>query len=573
MKLTSALSSSLMLFLLLCTFITCNAFINVSNTKNRISLYRPSVTITTGSSIISSNDDDCGKKLIKGLMMTTGENVYDGDDDDDHDDDEEEEHYDPLQDGVDSVSWLPSLNDMSTRSIIESSTPSPSTTAETTTTSSSTEVLPFFPLGGIVYTPNSEHVLNIFEPRYRQMYTDILMNGSKRFVVSMSHPNKDATFATTGVIFYLEDLKEVSELTDDQVKYICNHRVTNRVILKKVLNPQAWNTRETYLKVECEIIHEDDDDEDENGQSYLGNAIDSLDEDDDDDEDNNNNDTDTNEKKDDVYQALLDAITPKQSKAKRTKTNTSNKKKHKYSPEEMMLIASFQNLVEKQHEAQEDVRFTRSSVDSIAVAPGSGEDGLWQTIRLWQSFIDQRLVARQNEMQMEFQEKLMDFLKKERGISENEMPSAIGFSDLSPSLQKEVQDLQKRMSVELKPLVLESTLTIQKILEADDHKARCLLLKHFMDVEKKRLDAKSTLQGMFAGNVSAVTQEESNIQSLTSSSPTQEGNGSTASTSQSSSSSSSSSNISDEDKLPNISSSDSSSQQGALYIDEPDAFQ
>lgn len=35
-------------------------------------------------------------------------------------------------------------------------------------------VLPLFPLGAVVYTPFSEHRLNIFEPRYRAMYNDIL---------------------------------------------------------------------------------------------------------------------------------------------------------------------------------------------------------------------------------------------------------------------------------------------------------------------------------------------------------------------------------------------------------------
>jgi hypothetical protein len=48
--------------------------------------------------------------------------------------------------------------------------------------------------------------------------------------------------------------------------------------------------------------------------------------------------------------------------------------------------------------------------------------------------------------------------------------SAIGFGDLSAELQQELQELQKRMAVELKPLVLESSLTMQKILEADSHK-------------------------------------------------------------------------------------------------------
>jgi hypothetical protein len=33
------------------------------------------------------------------------------------------------------------------------------------------------------------------------MYNDILMNGSKKFVVSMSHPSSPGQFASVGVVF------------------------------------------------------------------------------------------------------------------------------------------------------------------------------------------------------------------------------------------------------------------------------------------------------------------------------------------------------------------------------------
>ena len=85
--------------------------------------------------------------------------------------------------------------------------------------------------------------------------------------------------------------------------------------------------------------------------------------------------------------------------------------------------------------------------------------------------------------------------------------SAIGFEDLSPSLQQEVTELQMAMTKELKPLILESTLTIQKLLEAEGHEDRLGLLNYFMNAEKKRLDAKKTLQGMFTGLSTAVTTE------------------------------------------------------------------
>jgi hypothetical protein len=235
--------------------------------------------------------------------------------------------------------------------------------------------LPLFPLGGFVYTPNTEHILNIFEPRYRQMYTDILMNGSKRFVVVTSHPTEKGRFAKTGVLFELQDLKEVSEQTKDQIKYICSHKVTGRVTIHRVLNPEAWETRDTYLKIEG-TIHDD------SGK------------------------TSTDTKKSlptggDVYGAVAEAATTK---------------------EENDLRKAFQELVNLQHELEEDVRFTKAASASLAVKDGPGEDGLWQTIRLWQSFVEQRLMARQNELQQEFQEKLKAFLKKEKGLKQDELP-------------------------------------------------------------------------------------------------------------------------------------------------------
>jgi hypothetical protein len=93
--------------------------------------------------------------------------------------------------------------------------------------------------------------------------------------------------------------------------------------------------------------------------------------------------------------------------------------------------------------------------------------------------------------------------------------SAIGFQDLTPELQNEVKELQKRMAVELEPMILEQSLTMQKILEASDHKARCLLLKYFMEAEVRRLESKKTLKGIFSAKAGALTSssalDESNV--------------------------------------------------------------
>jgi len=149
--------------------------------------------------------------------------------------------------------------------------------------------------------------------------------------------------------------------------------------LHRVLNPEAWKTRDTYLKVEATILDESKDSE--NKAQSSGNK--------------------------DIYSAFLNVVGKNMSSSKKA---------------ENTLYNSFKDLVEKQHELEEDIRFTRASVSSLAIAPGNGEDGLWTTIRLWQRFIEQRLVARQNEMQKEFQEKLIDFLKKEKGVKEQELP-------------------------------------------------------------------------------------------------------------------------------------------------------
>ena len=61
------------------------------------------------------------------------------------------------------------------------------------------------------------------------------------------------------------------------------------------------------------------------------------------------------------------------------------------------------------------------------------------------------------------------------------------------------------MEVELRPLLLESSLTMQKILEADGHQDRVALVKYFMNAETRRLASKKTLKGIFSSDPSAVT--------------------------------------------------------------------
>jgi len=238
--------------------------------------------------------------------------------------------------------------------------------------------------------------------------------------------------------------------------------VTGRVTINKILNPEAWETRDTYLKA-VGTIHDDSGKDDEPKDEPQANN---------------------------VYGAVVAAAS---------------------SREENALRIIFKKLVDLQHDLEEDVRFTKAATTTLAVSDGPDEDGLWQTIRLWQSFVEQRLMSRQSELQQEFQEKLKNFLQKEKGLEQDELPSAIGFGDLTPELQQELQELQKRMAIELQPLVLESSLTMQKIIEAEDHTARCKLLKYFMHAETTRLTTKKSLMGLFSSDSESVVADEEDI--------------------------------------------------------------
>jgi len=121
-------------------------------------------------------------------------------------------------------------------------------------------VMPLFPLG-VTYLPYTKPVLNIFEPRYRKMYNDILFSGARRFMVC-NVDSETGRLAEVGVVFYLDDLKEVSEQTGDRVKFVGSHSVVSRVRLLKVLNPNAAATRETYLRAEVEELTDTDTEED-----------------------------------------------------------------------------------------------------------------------------------------------------------------------------------------------------------------------------------------------------------------------------------------------------------------------
>ena len=290
-----------------------------------------------------------------------------------------------------------------------------------------TMVLPLFPLGSTAYMPHSDHILNIFEPRYRQMYSDILFNGSRRFAVPVSHP-ETGRLASVAPVFYLEDLKEVSEQTQDAVKYVCSHKVIGRVRIKRTLNDKVWADRSTYLKAVVEPLEDGDDDED-------------------------------------------------------------------LSTREGHLTERFASIIENQTKLQEPVRFTENLIDTLSAA--RGEDGLWRLAGLWQSLLQNRLSAKENELSNDIQALLRSYLDKQGNDMQSKV--TVQFDSLPADIRAEFTRLQQTYREESLAMVKATLYPFVLLVQCETHGERLNVFGEMMEEEEKRLQAKVALQSLFSG--------------------------------------------------------------------------
>jgi len=295
-------------------------------------------------------------------------------------------------------------------------------------------VMPLFPLG-VTYLPYTAPVLNIFEPRYRAMYNDILFSGARRFMVC-NVDQETGRMAEVGVIFYLDELKEVSEQTQDRVKYIGSHSVIGRAQLKRVLNPKVAATRETYLRAEVAELEDPD-------------AADA--------------------------DATADA--------------------------EAELRKLFEELVDMQGSLGEEPRFTNAVKGTLAFGAGSGKEdkGLWGAIVLWQQFLEQRAQVVGNKMQKEIQKQVVDFLQKSDGGADLvNAKGEVRLEDLPPELGAEIRATQRRYREELEDSASDPYgLQFQALLQTESHAARLDVFTQVLEIERKRLSARATLQSLF----------------------------------------------------------------------------
>uniref|UniRef100_A0A7S2U497 Lon N-terminal domain-containing protein n=2 Tax=Lotharella oceanica TaxID=641309 RepID=A0A7S2U497_9EUKA len=173
--------------------------------------------------------------------------------------DEDDDAYDPYDDvqnenrkfhkiGDEGILWAPESAKTATESEMLSQ---PSTVKEIVR-------MPLFPLNG-VYIPGNTEVLNIYELKYRKMYNDILHNGSKRFAVAMINNGRITEY---GTVLHIDNIQDVAEQTNDQIKYRVTHTVGDRCRVIRILNADALEDNEKYLQVEVEVLQDKDYNED-----------------------------------------------------------------------------------------------------------------------------------------------------------------------------------------------------------------------------------------------------------------------------------------------------------------------
>lgn len=175
-----------------------------------------------------------------------------------------------------SVEWLPHISKM----IMDLDTNGDYPSLEIEEYSDGTQLLPVFPIGGPLmdgiartlplfsqftdppHLIGMEIPLKIFEPRYRELYRDLLHNNNdthkREFIVPFPHPYEDDRFAAFGSIFEIETVRDVADESNGQFQLLCNHLVTKPVQILEIANPfEFLRPHQTYLRARAKILDND----------------------------------------------------------------------------------------------------------------------------------------------------------------------------------------------------------------------------------------------------------------------------------------------------------------------------
>jgi len=129
--------------------------------------------------------------------------------------------------------------------------------------SDETEVMPVFPLRTIEW-PGTDVQLKVGEPAHQKLYQELLLRGGRRIVapfVLLPEGNVGpARLFAVGAVLHLEELKDMTDKTGGQIKYVATHSIVGLARLKRVLNPAAMleknaeGQRLNYMRAEVDMF-------------------------------------------------------------------------------------------------------------------------------------------------------------------------------------------------------------------------------------------------------------------------------------------------------------------------------
>jgi len=109
------------------------------------------------------------------------------------------------------------------------------------------------------------------------------------------------------------------------------------------------------------------------------------------------------------------------------------------STREGQLSERFIGIIRNQTKLQEPVRFTENLIDTLSAA--RGEDGLWRLAGLWQSLLQNRLSAKENELSNEIQGLLRSYLANQGQDMQSKV--TVQFDSLPADIRSEFTRLQQ----------------------------------------------------------------------------------------------------------------------------------
>lgn len=277
--------------------------------------------------------------------------------------------------------------------------------------------LPLFTQFSDVPVPGMEIPLRIFEPRYRQMYQDLLSSyhptgnssitpSPRRFIVPFAHPHHAGQFATHGWLYEIVRVQDVADETNGRFQLVCHHVVTKPVKIHSIVNPTDFHTKFTYLRARAEIIEE-------------GHLI----------EANNVPDSGAD------LQPLEDLLRQLQRKVDSSSSS-------------LAIMTESDRLL----------------IDRLLTALGEGS--IWPVVHVWVSNLQMQILQLQVKIAAIIQLQAQNEASKQRGEQEEEVKGVKMTAEM-------IMSAQEPHKVELESMLLEVSTLVPMLLQDGSHHAQC----------------------------------------------------------------------------------------------------